>query len=88
MLGQLTWFSKERNFGFVEVQVPEPQGGIRLDRFFLHRSNIRLLYTEPNAGCFVIFDEGLVGPGKKFPNAINAKIYRSRVEAEAATGAR
>jgi cold shock CspA family protein len=66
MQGILTYWSKERGFGFIQTAQRES--------FFLHITAITEGPLIPTVGCLVEFEPGAALPGKKAPNAVNAKI--------------
>lgn len=88
LTGKLIWWSSTRNFGFIEVPVREG-GGTRIDRYFLHRTNIDYrTVEEPRIGNVVRFDvdpliDGDRRPAKKFPLATNARVFETQEQADA-----
>ena len=83
LVGKLIYWAGNRNFGFVEVEIPE-RGGTRLDKYFLHRTRIGFTSAgEPQVGHFVRFDVGERLPGKPFPLAVDAQIFETQAQAAA-----
>ena len=66
MQGILTFWSKERGFGFVQNE--------KRETFFLHLTNIVAGALVPTVGSLVEFDVAAALEGKKSPNAVNAKL--------------
>lgn len=66
MQGILTFWNKERAFGFVQTSQRES--------YFLHITRIIDGPIIPTVGSLVQFDVEPPLPGKKQPNAVNAKI--------------
>jgi cold shock CspA family protein len=66
MQGLLTFWNKERAFGFVQTSQRET--------FFLHITQIVDGPLIPTVGSVVEFDVQPALPGKKLSNAVNAKI--------------
>lgn len=66
MQGLLAFWNKERAFGFVITD--------RRETFFLHITQIVDGPLIPTVGSVVEFDVQPALPGKKLPNAVNAKI--------------
>jgi cold shock CspA family protein len=77
--GKLVFWSDKKNFGYVEVQRREG-GGIYLEKFFLHRTNITFTTVEtPQAGSIVLFEaQNVKATGDRFPHARNAMVFDSQ----------
>jgi cold shock CspA family protein len=66
MQGLLTFWSKERAFGFVLTE--------QRQTYFLHITKIVAGPLIPTVGSLVEFEVAPALPGKPLPNAVNAKI--------------
>lgn len=86
----ITWWSSVRQFGFAERKIAV-DGGWRLERFYLHQSEIIFQAVTPESGCTVVFDTAASPSNRtekdRYPCAVNIKVYASAGQAALAGAA-
>lgn len=83
--GRITYWNPFRHFGIVEYR-EACNGGFKLTNYFLHRSKIVFMMSEPQIDCFARFESSKPAPLRPdlLCEALNVEVYQTMEQLEAA----
>ena len=89
LIGKVVYFNKQKCFGFLELKVTAPEGGVYLKKLYFHLSRVSYLQVSDSdikAGCGAVFEESTKPPHKPqdAPFATHIEIFQDEATARAA----